>query len=246
MNNNTIQNKIYIKKIILNLKKKTKEDLIHWAEFEGQCNWRWAERALVPPSQGRGLPQHPHFGAPGSGPMEISHKAFTRSRSCIPRYVQSLDTHPENAVSQGSFTVKCKDFSPFTSVLVNPSTPGPPLILESESNGRREGEKSRFHLLPYLQDLKLWASLSHVEGKNFALNVRLKIWFRPDEFKTKNNTWKLVLIAKIRWSLNVSNQKAVESIWRQSLGRETTFRLLLLSFSKDNIPTFEKMRGTKA
>ena len=26
----------------------------------------------------------------------------------------------------------------------------------------------------------------------------------------------------------------------------TTFRLLLLSFSKDNIPTFEKMHGTKA
>lgn len=181
-----------------------------------------------------------------------SHKAFTRSHSCIPRYVQSLDTNPENAVSQGSFTVKYKDLIPFTSILVSSSTPGPPLILESKSNGRREGEKSRFHLLPHLQDLKLWVSLSHVEGKNFELNVRLKIWFRPDEFKTKNNTWKLVLIAEIRWSLKVWVIRKLWSLFEDKVEERrlflvvTTFRLLLLSFSKDNIPTFEKMHGTKA
>ena len=179
-----------------------------------------------------------------------SHKAFSEAIAASQGMFKSLDTNPENAVSQGSFTVKCKDFSPFASILVNSSTPGPPLILGSESNGRREGEKSRFHLLPHFQDLKLWVGLSHVERKNFELKVRLTIWFTPDEFKTKNNTWKLVLIAEIRWSLKVWVIRKLWSLFEDKEKRlflvVTTFRLLLLSFSKDNIPTFEKMHGTKA
>lgn len=136
---------------------------------------------------------------------------------------------------------KGKEFSPLPSILASSPTHPWPTTHSGKPEQWKKGRRREADFIPFLlRDLKLWLCLSHEEGRSFDLDVRLKTkcgFFK--HLKISLSCWNEVKVLIIRklWSLFEDKQSSLVV---------TAFRLLLVSFSKSNIPTFEKKHLTKA